>query len=492
MFENVTPESVGLDSKWIYKYVKGLNEGAHMHSVLIARGDKILYEAYWKPFDKDFCHRMYSVTKSFVSVAIGLLVDDGLIDLDMPITEYFKDKIKNEPSKYLKKQTVRDMLTMTTAGFGHSWFAKKVFDRTEFYLNGPDKNRPSGTIWEYDSAGSQVLSSLVERITGKRIFDFLNERIFKHLGAFKNATILKTPNGDSWGDSAMICTPRDLLAFARFVLNYGTYEGKRLLSEDYLRLATSRVVDNGISGHRSTLRNGYGYQIWRGPRDSFAFVGMGDQLAICVPDKDLIFVCTADNQGNELAREFIVSRFFEYIVDEIADTPVTENEEYTKKLAELTSSLELYYEKGFSDTQTRQKINNVTYTCEENPMGIKWFRFDFESQYEGKLEYENENGIMILPFKVNKNYFGKFPEEGYSDECGGKRTQGGFKYNCATSLAWTQDNKITLFSQIIDKYFGNVTFSFVFKDNLAYLNCERTAENFLWEYEGNTVCKACV
>lgn len=486
MFRNVTPESVGVDSKNLYKLINRLDK-LHMHSVMIARGEDIFCECYWKPFDKDFCHRMYSVTKSYMSVAIGLCVEDGLIDLDKPIVEYFEDKIKIELSEYMKKQTVREMLTMTTSGFGISWFSEGVHDRTDFYLNSKNKKHPSGTLWEYDSAGSQVLSSLVERVTGKSLFDFLNERIFTKLNAFKTATILKTPNGDSWGDSALICTPRDMLTFARFVLNYGVYEGERLINEDYLREATSRHKDNAPSAHRDSLHRGYGYQFWRAPYDSFAFVGMGDQLAVCVPSKDLIFVCTADNQGSEYSREIIMSCFYDYIVEEISDTPLPKNEKYAEMLDKLTSSLDLYYEYGFIDSPWRKIINGVTYELEENPMGIKSFRFDFENEREGALTYENENGTMVLPFKVNGNYFGKFPEEGYSNEYGGLRTQDGFKYDSATSFAWTQSDKITVFSQIIDKYFGNVTFSFYFKDNLAFLRCVRTAEDFLWQYNGDAV-----
>lgn len=425
-----------------------------------------------------------------MSVAIGLCVEDGLIDLDKPIIEYFPDKIKIEPDEYLKKQTVRDMLTMTTSGFYHSWFAEKAYDRTEFYLNDPNKKHPSGTLWEYDSSGSQVLSALVERVSGKTLFNLLNERIFTKLDAFKNATILKTPNGDSWGDSALICTPRDLLTFARFVLNYGVYNGERLINEDYLREATSKHKDNAPSAHRDSLHRGYGYQFWRAPNDAFAFVGMGDQLAICVPGKDLIFVCTADNQGCEFSRELIVNGFYEYIVDEISDTPLAENEKNQEMLKALCDSLELYYEYGYMDSPWRNIVNGVTYECEENEMGLKNFRFDFKNDKEGVLTYENQNGIMQLPFKVNANYFGKFPELGYSNENGGVRTHDGFKYDCATSLAWTQTDRITLFSQIIDRYFGNVTFSFFFKDNLAYLRCVRTAENFLWEYQGDLVAKA--
>ncbi len=488
LFKTVTPESVGVSSKNVFKLISRMNK-LHTHSFLMARGNEIFYEGYWKPFNKDFCHRMYSVTKSFVSVAIGLCEEDGLIDLDKPIVEYFPEKIKIELSDYMKAQTVRDMLTMTTSGFHHSWFWERAYDRTEFYLNDPNKKRPSGTVWEYDSSGSQVLSALVEKVTKKSLFDFLNERIFKKLGAFENATILKTPNGDSWGDSAMICTPRDLLAFARFVLNYGVYEGERLINERYLKEATAKQKDNSVSAHRKSFENGYGYQFWRGPLDSFGFVGMGDQLALCVPSKDLIFVCTSDNQGSAISRELIMNGFFEYIVDEISDTPLDENKEYSEKLQALTESLELYCEKGFSDTPTREKINGVTYECEENDMGMKSFRFDFDSEKEGTLTYENENGTMVLPFKVNGNAFGKFPEEGYSNEFGGVRTQDGFKYDCATGLAWTQVDKITVFSQIIDRYFGNTTLSFFFKDDLAFLRCERNAEDFLWNYQGEAICK---
>ena len=488
MFRNVTPESVGVDSKNLFKLIKRLNN-LHMHSFLVAKGNDIFCECYWKPFDKDFNHRMYSVTKSFMSIALGLCVDDGLIDLDKPVYEYFPDKINIELSEYTKKMTIREMLTMTTASFHHSWFGERAYDRTSFYLNDTNPKRPSGTMWEYDSSGSQVLSSLVERVTGKKLFDILNERIFSKLGTFKNATILKTPNGDSWGDSALICTPRDLLSFTRFVQNNGVYNGERLISQEYLEKATARQKDNSVSSHRDSLHRGYGYQIWRAPNDGFAFVGMGDQLAICIPSKDLIFICTGDNQGCNFSRELIVNGFYEYVVDEISDTPLPENEKSLAQLNSLCDSLELFCEYGFVDSPYRNIVNGVNYECEENPMGIKYFRFDFANEKEGTLTYENKNGTMVLPFKVNGNYFGKFPELGYSNDYGCVRTNDGFKYDCATSLAWRQTDKITVFSQIIDRYFGNVSFSFCFKDNLAYVHCEKFAEDFLWEYDGEAIAK---
>lgn len=485
MFKITSPESVGIDSEKVYDYISHLDRrGLHMHSVLMMRGDSIFYEGYWKPFTKDLPHRMYSVTKSFVAIAIGLLIDDGLLKLEDTVADFFKGRIPEEICDNLKDQTVEEMLTMSTAGLPASWFSEKDPDRTHLYFCDFGHRRTSGAIWEYDSAGSQVLCSLVELLAKKPLFDFLNERIFTHLGTFKNATVLKTPNGDSWGDSAMICTSRDLLSFARFVMNYGTHQGKRLLSESYLRRATSKVVDNMWCIHRDIIHHGYGYQIWKTEEDGFAFVGMGDQLAICLPKYDFIFVCTADNQGNEASTEYIVASLFDRIISNLKDTPLRENEEMLKKLADYTDKMELYTPLGLEDSPWREKIDKRVYECYENPMGIKSFRFDFESKDGGTLVYENENGEMAIDFYVNKNRFGKFPELGYSNDVGGIITTNGFKYDDAVSLAWLQENKLIMSVQIIDRYLGNLSMVFGFKDERAVIYSSKTAENFLWKYNG--------
>ena len=83
MFENVTPESVGISSKYLKEFILRLEKRKlHMHSIVMCRGTKVFGEYYWAPFDKDFLHRMYSQTKSYVAVAIGLLLDEGKLSLD--------------------------------------------------------------------------------------------------------------------------------------------------------------------------------------------------------------------------------------------------------------------------------------------------------------------------------------------------------------------------------------------------------------------------
>ncbi|MBQ5810432.1 MAG: serine hydrolase, partial [Clostridia bacterium] len=72
MFQNITPEQAGISSKRVLNFFKVLdNYGFNTHSVIMARGNNIFAEAYYKPFDKDFKHRLYSASKSFVGIAIG-------------------------------------------------------------------------------------------------------------------------------------------------------------------------------------------------------------------------------------------------------------------------------------------------------------------------------------------------------------------------------------------------------------------------------------
>lgn len=491
MFEKITPEEAGISSAAVAKFINLLNKrGMQMHSVLMMKGDKLFAEYYWSPFDKDFCHRMYSQTKSYTSVAIGLLEEEGKLSLDDPIIKYFPEKIYNTIPQHLAKQTIREMLTMTTVSECGRWFDFPEYtDRTVFYFNHNrhEGRRAAGTVWEYDSAGSQVMANLVEKLSGMSLFDYLKEKIFKHLGTFKTATILKTRNGDSWGDSALVCTSRDMISFARFVMNYGTWNGKRLMNEEYLRAATARQVDNS-EFEEGIWRYGYGYQIWRTDLNGFAFYGMGSQLTICLPDQDIIFVCTADTQGNNAAAQCILGYFFDIVMETYSEKPLSQDKAGYNALEEVTADLKLICAQGACDSPFRKELDGRVYKCNKNKCGITQFSFSFSEDGRcGTLRYINDQGEKILPFGINYNEFCKFPQLGYSNDFGGLRTNDGFMYDAAVSGAWVQENKLRLNVQIIDRYFGNANWLFAFKDNDATLTMIKRAEDFMDEYEGVVV-----
>ena len=236
-----TPEKEGIKSSYIKEYVEKLEEyNLSSHSLVIMRHGKLIYESYWAPFDKDYLHRMYSVTKSFVSLAIGFLEQDGLINLDDKISKYFPDETKGQPNEYMKNQTIRNMLMMSTAMPEESWLEKRNDDRVRFYFaNERTTYRPAGTTFEYDSGGSFIMGALVERVTGKRFMEYLREKCLDKIGFSKEAYILKCPGGHSWGDSALICTAQDLALAAQFTAQNGNWDGEQLLNADYVKTATS-------------------------------------------------------------------------------------------------------------------------------------------------------------------------------------------------------------------------------------------------------------
>lgn len=483
MFTNCTPEQAGISSKYVTKFIKYLeSKNLAIHGLVLARGDKIFSETYWAPFDKDFNHRMYSQTKSYVAVAIGLLEEEGKINLDDPIANYFKDLQPENQHPYMLSQTIRQNLTMTTCNRAKYWFSSQNPSREHLYFNETSVICPAGTMWDYDSAGSQLLGALVERVSGKSLFDYLNEKVFKHLGTFKNATILKTRDGVSWGDSALVCTPRDMLSFAKFVMNYGTWEGKRLMNEEYLKTATSKVVDNSEEGLDPTVSAGYGYQIWRHNMNGFYFNGMGMQLAICVPDKDFICVVTADVQGYGSGKTLFMTGLEQFIVNNLGNQ-LDKDKDALDELNKVSSTRKLMVCRGEKTTSKKEFFDGTVYQCNENRLGIKNFSFNLEGDAI-VWNYENAQGKKSIKFGLGYNEFDKFPQLGYSNDNGGVKTTDGFMYNGAYSAGFLQDNKLCVYAQIIDRYFGNFIGFFTFKDDACFVSMTKAAEDFLGEYSG--------
>lgn len=480
----ITPEKAGIPSKNIKKYIEKLErDRLSTHNIIMMRGDDIFFEKYWEPFDKNFLHRMYSVSKSFVSIAIGFLEQDGLVDLDDEIQKYFPAETKDCTIENLKTQTIRDMLKMSTSRVEGYYFDAKPDDRVRFYFQNEGYTvRPSNTIFNYDSSGSFILGALVERQSGIELMEYLRVKLFDKIGVSKEAYCLKCPGGHSWGDSAVICKPSDLLKVARWTMNKGIWNGERILNEEYLTLATTKQLDNNVMGRNLYKTQGYGYYFWMLYDGAYMFNGMGDQLAICVPKKDLIMVYNADNQGNEFSRRDVVDHFFEYIVNEIADDVIEENAEDFKELEEYAKTLKLAAAIGEKNSSMQEKINGKIFALEENSMGITKLRVTFD-ETGGVLSYTNEQGNKEITFGMLENRFGMFPQTGYSDMYG-SMTSPGNMYRCAASAAWVDTNKLYIKVQVIDKYFGNLHIILGFKNDEIGVCMNKNAENFMREYQG--------
>lgn len=477
----MTPEQRGIPSQALESYLRFLEENhIPMHSLLVARGADTVLEAHWAPFDGTKEHRLYSVTKSLCALAVGFAMDDGLLTLDDTMEQHFPQDLEGQTDENVRRLTVRNMLMMATAGHARrSWKDESVDRVRQYFREEHPETRPGGSYFEYDSTGTFIMGALVERLTGEKLADYLRRKLFDPIGVSPDVRALFSPGGHTWADSAFLMKPADLMKVLRFCGQKGCWEGKQLLSRQFVEEATSRLISTGEGD--SIEEQGYGYYIWKAYGEGFFFNGMGSQFALCIPEKDLYFVCNADTQGAEHMTDKIMGTFYRMVVPQVVDA-LPENPQAQESLHAYAQSLRLFAAYGERHSELEAAISGKTFQLAPNPMGIEHFELIFGEQ-ECAFVYKNAQGEKFIVFGRGENRFGEFPQDGYSDfVCGlpGKR-----RYRCAASAAW-QGHTLWLKVQIVDDYFGNMDARFEFRPDGTFerLVMKRAAEEFLKEYQG--------
>jgi len=488
MFEKISPEEAGVSSERVLSFLKMLDfYRFRTHSVMMLKGDSVFAEVYYKPFNENFLHRMYSVSKSFVSIAIGLAVTEGLVSLDDIIIDYLPE-FKNENCDFFHDRcTIGDMLKMkSNIGGNVNWWGN-FKSRIDAYYTLKTSKVPS-TIYFYDSIGSFLLGCIIEKLTGKHFLEYLKEKVLIPIGFSKESFTLLEPGGFSVGDSAVMCTARDLSIFARFIMKKGRWEGKQYIDKSFMEEAISKQSTNSIfSGFNSYDARGYGYLIWKTHESGFSLMGLGDQLAICDTEKDFCFVMTADNQHSNASRHIIFHELLNSFIPSIKDKPLPENPAALKQLEEYISSRELLCQQGDADKEISEKINGKTFQAMENNLKIENFTLNL-SEDSGSLIFVMNGKNQKINFGILKNKFENF-SFGSRTAYGkmGEYVEG--EYSCANSGAWADDNTFTICIQVIDQYFGCMQISISFKDNFATLFFARSGQYVFEGIEGYVIGK---
>jgi hypothetical protein len=308
----------------------------------------------------------------------------------------------------------------------------------------------------------------------------MKEKMLSEIGFSENAWCVKAPEGYSWGGSGVMATTRDLAKFASVFLNGGKYNGKQFISEEYVKEATTKQIDNNSDSKNCPWHYGYGYQIWLLKDGAFAFRGMGAQFAVCVPDKDFLFVCTGDIQGCDKHDYIIFNALWNEIINDMGGS-LPENIDSYEKLTARCENLSLLPIRGESEGKVLEEINGKTYVLDKNPMEITKLRVDINGD-EGVLSYTNPRGDKKIYFGIKKYVEAGFPEEHYFGDTINKPL--GRMYQAASCAAWTEEDKLVIRTFIIDDYFGNLTVTLSFKGDIIGVYMHKTAEFFLNEYQG--------
>ncbi len=484
-----TPESRGISSVSLLNLLKKIElKKIPMHSLLIAKGEDILLNAYWSPFKKNDLHRMNSVTKSFVGLAIGALIEEKKLNYTDKIIDFFPETENYNVCDEIKEQTIYDLLTMRTSYVlvpGRHWVKYKLYDRIKAYFENK-AFKPRQTLFCYDSPGSYILGVIVERITGKGFLDYLKSKALSKIGFSEGSTCIIDARGYSWGDSGLLCTTEDLYRTGILINKKGVWNGECLLNEEYLAAATSFIGSNCDDGNDANPDSfGYGYQIWKEPEGGFGFHGMGMQYLICIPEKDIYMACTADTQGNNAARAIFLDMFFDFVREEISENPLADDPAAYNDLIEYTSKLKLTSLEGAPDSDIASKVNEKRISLEDNPMNIKWLKIVFNGR-GGSLVYENEQGEKSLPFGILENVITEFPEDGYDNLKIGESPKN-YHHPCAVSAAWQDKTTFALKAQMIGNHLGSLYVRLGFNGNRVGVQMSKTTECFLNEYSGYAI-----
>lgn len=465
IFESAAPESAGISSQHIINFMKRLEEcNIDMHSVLILKDRKLICEAYYKPFKRETLHRMFSVAKSLVSIAVGILADRGIIKLDDKIVQYFPEY---EPKagfyRYTKETTIRDMLKMTTPHNGTTFDKNSIGDWTESYFTKKPTHMP-GTIFSYDTSASHVMTAMVEKLTGMKLLDFLRECGFEEMGFSNEAYFMSDGVGVSQGGSGLMARPADLLAVADMVMNGGKSFDRQIVSSEYILEATSFQVPNFVKGSFIEECQGYGYQFWRIRNNGFMIYGMAGQLAVCLPDKNLILVTTADTTDRKDGMQLIFEAFWQEIyrfLDEDIDNKQSAHDELLK----YCGNLEIKPLK----TEIVREYNRTFEFADNNGLGLKRLHI-ITNKDSGKIAMLREDGNQEIEFGFNGFENGEFT-----------------RYSCPyiASGKWEDKDTLVVKANLIGECIGKVIMQFsMIKPDSVTVFSRKTEQVLFSEYSG--------
>ena len=484
-FSIASPAECGVPYESIHKFIDEIeNRNIMLHGFAFLRGDKLFAEGYFAPIHKDFLHRMYSTSKTYVSMAIGALIGEGKISLDDLVYKFFPDKVPENLHPYIAEATIRHLLMMATP-FDRETYGRFVGDWEHSFFNKPPQVHP-GTRFIYDTCGTYILDCIVERITGKPFLDYLKDVALREIGFSEDAWCIQSPDGRSWGGSGVLATLRDTVRFATLVKNRGVAHGKKLLPADYIDEATKYQISNTTQyTHKDLLHgNGYGYKIWMTQGGGYAFLGMGCECAWVVPDRDFVAVFIGDTQNEpnyanvlDYAKEHILESFGDaYEPDSAAEATLTE------RLANLkVASL-----KGAVSSPIAKDICGKEYTLFNNPMQMTSVRFELDGD-AGAMYYSTLRGDKKIPFGMAKNLFFQFPEKHYYDYQ--INLPSGREHDAFASAEWINENTLHIRVYILDNCLGNMHAYITFNGDRIAIKMTKQAEWFMDEYQGEAFGK---
>jgi CubicO group peptidase (beta-lactamase class C family) len=285
-FGQGTPIKLDLD---IDAYMKSQRNAG----LLIIQDGKIRFEKYALGYGPEGRWTSFSVAKSFTSTMVGAALKDGSIkSLDDKVTQY----IPTLRGSVYDDVTIKQLLTMTSGVKWNEDYADPKSDVAQFALQKPvpgeditvsymkklTREAPAGTKWVYKTGETNLIGVLVSSATGKKLAEYLSEKVWKPYGMEADAFWVLGDTGHEISGCCISARLRDYARLGQFAIDGGMAGGKRVVPDDWFAQATTKQADIAQPGR------GYGYQWWTNDDGSYAAQGIFGQGIFIDPKRRLI------------------------------------------------------------------------------------------------------------------------------------------------------------------------------------------------------------
>lgn len=275
-------------------------EDLNVYGVSVRQHGRQLASHRWRANDRV---NIYSVSKAFTSVGVGIALDEGLLTLGDKVAPLFEDKLPANPDPRLYDLTIRHLLTMSDGSeegyLSYNYSYPCIPDCAAHYFSQPRTFVP-GEGFAYNNGAPYLLSAIITKKTGLSLRDYLIPRLFDVL-EIGNPQWFACPQGINTAGSDLHLTTEEIARFCQMVLDGGVYNGTRIVSEAYLKEA-SQPQANYIADSKADF-DGYGYYFWiNTAHRAFSATGLYDQFGMVLPDKDAVVAITSHNEGPQCGK----------------------------------------------------------------------------------------------------------------------------------------------------------------------------------------------
>lgn len=287
-------------------------------SFIVLKNDSLLFEKYFESYDSQSVTNSFSMAKSFVSMAVGVALQKGLLtDIDAPAANY----IPELKEKGMTSVTIRHLLQMAS-GIDFDENYKNPFGyQAKVYYGGNlrqntlvfDQLHAPGTQWEYLGGNTILLSLIIEKVSGQSLSNFFAENIWQKIGAESDAWwTIDSKHGIERASCCFYATARDFARLGQLYLDNGKWNGAQIIPEWFVQESIKPVMIKNKDGEPTKH---YGYQWWLGNASGDPFFqsqGILGQYIIVVPNQNLVIVRTGHKRSDTRV-DLLPADLFEYI-----------------------------------------------------------------------------------------------------------------------------------------------------------------------------------